>query len=783
MRALFQRAHAALDLTRAQGYVLAGTTLAALGLGFLPLFGGPGYEAALGLGLLLPLPVACAAALRPFQRPGSAPLSPLGALSNGLRFALIVLGAQLGVLLLHGARAGFCDAKEGLLLCLLGPALGALLAAAWGTAAGLLSAHLGGSASLLRGPRRRPRALALTLAAAGPLGGVLLSLWRFWSSPMIFAFDPFVGFFAGTLYDTVIDAVPRLITYRAGSAGTLLGAACLAALLRRSADGRLRWARGRRWAGCGALGLLGFGASLGVYGWGPELGHYQNVATIRAALGQSWSSARCDLVYPSSIPRERVQLLGAECDGHIAEHEAYFQLAFLGRITVYTFSSAEQKGALMGASNTYIAKPWRHEVYVQNDNYPHPVLSHELAHVVAGSFASGPFDVAGPFGGWIPDPGRIEGFAVAAAAPSVETDYTQLEWTRAMRDLGLLPPLARVFRLSFLGQNSSTAYTVAGAVVAWLHDTYGPARLRTWYAGADLETAFGKSLPVLEQEFHAQLDGVQLPSYVLDLAKSRFDRPAIFGRRCPHEVDELLEDASGALDRRDIAAASSAYADSLRLDPANFGARLGLAVCEQRRGAARAAEARYAEIGADAALTRLQRATVAERLGDVALLGGDVTRAEQHYLAAERDALDEGRVRTVAVKRYAAQSEGRQAVAELLIGDPEQGSDLMQSSAALGEWSVRDPSLGLADYLIGKNLFSRQRWREAELHLGRALGRTLPLASVRREALRTFVFAACALGQRESAAPRLREYLADAELSAARQQGMRKFAELCGVSP
>ena len=50
---------------------------------------------------------------------------------------------------------------------------------------------------------------------------------------MIFAFDPFVGFFAGTLYDTVIDAVPRLLTYRAGSAGTLLGAACLAALLRR----------------------------------------------------------------------------------------------------------------------------------------------------------------------------------------------------------------------------------------------------------------------------------------------------------------------------------------------------------------------------------------------------------------------------------------------------------------------------------------------------------------------------------------------------------------------
>jgi hypothetical protein len=352
-----------------------------------------------------------------------------------------------------------------------------------------------------------------------------------------------------------------------------------------------------------------------------------------------------------------------------------------------------------------------------------------------------------------------------------------------MRDLGLLPPLARVFRLSFLGQNSSTAYTVAGAVVAWLHDSYGPAPLRAWYAGADLKTAFGKSLPELEREFRAQLDGVELPAYVLDLARSRFDRPAIFGRRCPHEVDELLENAGSALERYDIVSASAAYSESLRLDPANFGARLGLAVCEQRRGAARAAEARYAEIGADAALTRVQRATVAERLGDAALLAGDVSRAEQHYAAAERDALDEGRVRTIAVKRYAGRSEGRQAVAELLIGDPARGSDLMQSSAALGEWSARDPQLGLADYLLGKNLFSRARWRESDLHLDRALARELPLASVRREALRTSVFAGCALGQRESASARLREYLSDPELSAARRQGMRKFAQLCGLSP
>src|ERR1043165_3246188 len=189
MGALPERGFAALGLRRGQGYVLAGTTLAALLLGFLPLFGGPGYESALGLGLLLPLPIACACSLAVYPRDGARLESPLGALARALRFALLVLLAQLLALLLHGARAGFCDWKEGLLLCLLGPALGALLAAAWGTFAGLLAVHVG-----------RARWHALALAAAAPLGGVVLSLWRFWSSPMIFAFDPFVGFFAGTLY-------------------------------------------------------------------------------------------------------------------------------------------------------------------------------------------------------------------------------------------------------------------------------------------------------------------------------------------------------------------------------------------------------------------------------------------------------------------------------------------------------------------------------------------------------------------------------------------------------
>jgi hypothetical protein len=759
-------------LSPGQTRVLLGTLLTHAALGFVPLFGGPGYEAALALGLLLPLPVACLSAARaheqvsPAGRETPAPLDLLGA---GIRFALGLSGAHLVVSLLHGARVGFCDPLQGVLSFLLGPAAGVVLAAAWGTLSGLGSAALG-----------RGRTLAVAAAVAGPLGGLVVSLFRFWTSPMVFAFDPFVGFFAGTLYDTVIDAVPRLLTYRAGSAGSLLAAVCLCAAAGRRTLGQGLLGALRQSPGLLALGGLGLALSLAITGFGPELGHYHTAQTIRAALGQTALSERCELVYARGILPERITLLGRECDAHLAAHEAFFEITLPERVTVFTFASARQKGELMGASNTYIAKPWRREVYVQSDNYPHPVLAHELAHVVAGTFGRGPLAVAGPLGGWIPDPGRIEGFAVAAA-PAEDSDYSLIEWTTALNELGLLPPLRSIFKLSFLGQNSSTGYTVAGTVVEWLRARHGAPALRAWYGGASVEQAFGEPLSALERAFRAELARRPLPERIREVARARFDRPAIFGRRCPHVVDERLEAAAAALDGFDVATAAAEYERTLELDPANFGARLGLAACVERAGAD--AEAQYAALAAEPTLPRTQRATVLERLGDRALLAGRDAVAASHYEQAERDAFDEHRARTIAVKRYAlANPDGRAAITALLIGDPRLGSDLPAAAAELGEWAARAPQLGLADYLIGKNLYSRARWRDAYVRLEQALRRELPLTSVRREALRTFVFAACALDERSVAQGALDDYVADPGLSSARKSGMQRFAKSCRLN-
>src|SRR5205823_10456990 len=140
----------------------------------------------------------------------------LRGLQRGAVLALVAL--VLG--LLHGLRAGVCDLWGGLAGFALGPACGALFGGTCGAIAGELAR-----------PRKWKKAIATLLALAGPLGGAAISVWRFYSSPMIFAFDPFVGYFSGTLYDTVIDAGPALLTYRVESAAFVSAVLCFVSIL------------------------------------------------------------------------------------------------------------------------------------------------------------------------------------------------------------------------------------------------------------------------------------------------------------------------------------------------------------------------------------------------------------------------------------------------------------------------------------------------------------------------------------------------------------------------
>ena len=744
-------------------WLLGVSTAFSLLIGWLPLFAGFSYEYGLAIGVVVPLLVAPAVAWELAERVQA----PTTMLVDGARIGLQSWILTALVAVLHGLRKGFCDWVGEFSHFFLATALGVVAAGVWG---GCVALGLSG---------RVRRWGLVVVALALPLASMLFSFWRYYDSPIIFAFDHFVGFFSGTLYDTELQGTSRLLSYRLATLGWIGMALAASSMLTRSSQGlKLVW-RGR-WGAILAL-LVSAGVAFIVTLSGPRLGHYQTSKSVTEQLGNELRAVRCRVVYDGSIARREVQALARECDAHVRELEEFFELEETPLITVFLFAEANQKAWLMGARNVYIAKPWRHEIYIQRAGFPHPVLRHELAHVVAGNFARGPFRVAGPLKGWIPDPGRIEGLAVAAA-PSESDDLTLLQWAAAMQALDLLPPLRSVFRLSFLGANASSAYTVAGAFVEWLRNAYGIKVVRLWYSGSNLEQLTKRPWAALEDSFRESLSNIELEPAELDAARARFDRPGVFGRRCPHQVDEQLVAAQQALGRGDVERACSGFQAVLNLDEQNPGALFGLGRCQVRSGESEQAREFFLELAQRQGENPLRQAWAFEAAADEALRSGKVGEAIEGYQRVIQRVVNEDHLRQVDIKRYAASlpedALGRQAIVALLLGEAERGTDWAVSAALLGQWSQADQELGIAWYLLGINWLTRNHWELAAQALDQALERRLPLPRVEREAWRARMRAACLLGEPESLRRALTQYLRT-NPSRARRWGAERFVVRC----
>jgi tetratricopeptide (TPR) repeat protein len=574
------------------------------------------------------------------------------------------------------------------------------------------------------------RLVCVAGSLAAPIAGVALSVVRFYATPIIFAFDPFFGYFSGALYDTIVDVRTELWTYRAGTAATIVAAALLAAASTRDARGRLRLRLGQgRAVACLLLGIACGSVSLGIAWSAPRLGHWQTASTIAQALGGRAAGPRCDVVYPEGLLPDEVALLVRDCEEELAAGESRLGAKLGARLTEFVFSDAGQKRALMGAADTSIAKPWRHEVYVQLARYPHPVLGHEIAHVVAGSFAPGPFHVGG--GLW-PNPGLIEGIAVATAPD--DDELTDAQWARAMLDLGVLPSMRDLFSLDFLGQSAAKSYTAAGAFVAWAIDTWGTSAVRAWYGGGSIEALTGKSWDAIDRAFRQWLETQPMPPEAAAYARARFDRPSVWGRRCPHVVDALNRDADGCRDERRFARALALYARALQVDPSDRHARFERAHVDLRNGDAARGRAALEAMSDDPGMPRTTRDRAEETLGDDDLSRGHFDAAAAAYKDVASRTLDEDAARTLDVKAFAARNpDARTAITDLLVGGPARPVDPWIGALTLGTWLGRsdDP---LAAYLAGKNLAQHGDWARAAAWLDRANDLDLARGGAEREA-------------------------------------------------
>lgn len=679
-------------------------------LAFTPLLGVLGAESALAVGVLLSPAIAGYAAHR-------------ASLAHTTGEPSVVAWTLLGSLMLHAVAAALipalilsinalrvrnCTWLSGTLLFALGPVFGAALAAVAGATVG----------AWIPKPR-----LARGVGVSCIIVFFLWTASTIYRSPAVFAYDLFAGYLPGTLYDRGIEVQSAYITFRGVSVVFAIACACLYAL-------RMRVPVRRSML---MLALLGCApALLAAFGHGAELGFRSSSQVIADQLGKSLTGTRCVVHLPRERSvRERAKRL-QDCEFRVAQMEAAIGVRMPGKLHAFFFRSADEKKALMGAGQTYVAKPWRREVYLQDRNFPHPVLAHEIAHVVAGELVPGPFHVAGYAGSLLPEPALIEGLAVAVDW-SERDGLTPHQWARAMKESALMPPLDAVFGLSFLAGQKGQSYTAAGSFLRYIYETRGAKTLRKLYKSADVEASLGKPLHELEKQWHAFLDTVPLPEEARDLARLRFERPSLFSSVCPHKVADLEEDLYADIVAGDYRAALRACGQILDIDQDNAWTRYYLAESELRIGH---------QSDMNAALKTLEGApaTLKSRLwqvrGDEAWRAGNISEAKKSFAKAKEVPLTEDAKRALEARMLALKMppEQRELVFRILVGD----HGVALGAAAIVVLADDLSELredGLGDYLAARQLMFADRALALQ-RVNAALEAGLPSPAFVREALR-----------------------------------------------
>ncbi|MET0287912.1 MAG: hypothetical protein ABW352_25710, partial [Polyangiales bacterium] len=474
------------------------------------------------------------------------------------------------------------------------------------------------------------------------------------------------------------------------------------------------------------------------------LKHRAGSRMIAAELGYAIDTAHCHAILPRELPAGVAHRIAEDCEFLIGQVTRTLGVKEDAKISAFFFRSPEEKRDLMGAARVYIAKPWRREVYLQLGDFPHPVLAHELAHVVARHASTGMFGVPGKLGGLLPEPTLVEGMAVALE-PVAREELTAHQWAKAAFASDIAPPLSSLLGVSFFGQNQALAYTLAGSFLRFVLDTRGAEALRKTYARGSVEEGLGEPFAKLEAEWKKYLGAIALPPRAAALAKQRFERPGVWSQVCPHLVEQLEGELGAALSAGDFVRALEKCNAVLTIDPAATSVRTTRVALLAQRGALLDASQELKQLEGHAPTPVITRAKVA--LADAAFVRGEYTRAEAAYRALLDDPQSEGDSRQLEVKLLAASAgePARSLLRDFLVGQPFGGQD-----ARLGVHLIRELALvrgdGLAPYLEARQLRGSQRYDVVLSLLRTAQQRALPSERLRREALRMQVQAAFITG-------------------------------------
>lgn len=693
-----------------------------------------------------------------------------------LREIFVLVGLALAVLTAAQLWNPTCDPLDGLMFFALGPALSGVLGGVCG---------LWGATLVRRDARRRQLLVGLVPA----LSCLFISVRRIYADPVVFAYDPFWAYFAGPLYDEAVAVTPRYLWFRAYNVSVALAAVLALEIwaLGSGVLGSFRRVRARPWSAAAFVVLVVFGASFGLR---PTHHHFHaTVQSLSRELGATLQTEHFVIHYdPNSTAARELDIIEAEHE--FAWNRLATKVGAQPEVPVHSFvfPHADRKRVLMGAGRTEVSPPWRGHLYLNDTPFPHRTLHHELAHAFSAPLGDPVFGIAGSIGGGgiRINLALVEGFAEALAQrPRVGLDLH--DQAAVLHRLGKRPALASLMGLSFWGKSSRRAYAAAGSFCLWLAQTRGIESLVTLYGSAgDFSRAYGVPLAELEAEWIAFLDERPIRPRDIEAQRQRYKKRAIFQRPCAHRSANLRKEAQQAQARGDHQVSLANLQTLCAIEPERTQHEITLAIAQARAGQPEDAAATLREAAAEPEITHTLASSIDERLGDLAMLRGDLESAREYYRQALARSVSEAVARSLQIKEQGTH-DPRLAALLMDYFAPFEPSRQRIRRAALQIYvavQIREhEGYGpLGAYLVGRQLLAFSQGERAAEAFERALAPSagespLPTAELRRAAREGLLNASVRRRDYDRAQQVLRELMDDPEIGNGHRYTYEVWAE------
>ena len=387
-------------------------------------------------------------------------------------------------------------------------------------------------------------------------GVLMIIAYEIYFNPQVYVFNPFIGFFPGTIYDEGISVSGKLILYR--FLNLLFFGWIISAIVRLKRDKKKR--------------VIFFIVKVlfipvAFFLLSPNLGFSTTFGSLTNTLSKSVSTEHFVIHFDKRIDTQKIKMLTVNHEYYYQELEKYFEVKLEEKIHSFIFYDNDQKKELFGSRNADVAKPWLNQIYISIKNWEH-TLKHELAHCFSAKFGTGILKLASGL-----NPMLIEGIAEAADG---NYNDNSIHFMAALAynsgyDVDMKSLLSK---FGFYSKASSISYIFAGSFIQYLNDNYGISKFKEYYLTGEFPKSYGLNLNKTLKEYYSFLTNSDY-SYTDHQAHYYFGRKSLFQKICPRAISEQLNDGWEQLSIYDFIGAQLSFASILSKTD-NYGALMGL---------------------------------------------------------------------------------------------------------------------------------------------------------------------------------------------------------------